>query len=197
MTRDREVCKACGFVREARGDGKPCPACGAKASAFTGYVVRISERRFGLLQAHLHPIMTHFPGSFGLLAVMAFVLSPVVPEIAGIPTGHGGVLGVLVILLPWFAGLTMASGIVDGKARFGRISTPYLAFKIVAGASYLVASILAATLHVLNPGGSDPLLGGLELAMLVASLVLNGALGKVGGRLTCCLVPRSTEAPRE
>jgi hypothetical protein len=135
-------CKACGYVTCEGKIKDVCPACGVSAKMFEPYTDTVAEKRRRILRLHIHPIIVHFPQSFAftlfILAVLSFVAPP------QINVGLHCTIQVLSSALPFSLILALLTGLVDGKTRFRRVTTPFLKKKIIFGLSFLFTSILIA-----------------------------------------------------
>ena len=137
-------CKACGYVTYEGKIKDVCPACGVPAKMFEPYTDTVTEKRRKILRLHIHPIIVHFPQSFAftlfVLAVLSFVVPP---QINGV---LNCAMQVISLVLPFSLILALLSGLVDGKTRFRRVTTPFLKGKIIFGLSFLFTSILITTI---------------------------------------------------
>jgi hypothetical protein len=132
------ICKSCGFIMEKSKLRDKCPACGIPAKMFEPYVEKMSPRRKLILSLDLHPVLVHFPQAF---IITLFVLS-----LFALAT-HGNLritivaaITVLGIVLPIVIIGAFFAGIVDGKVRFRRLTTPILKQKTVLGALFFLFS---------------------------------------------------------
>ncbi len=185
VTSEKRICSVCGYVIEAGHNPDVCPACGFPQTVFKPYADRISPKRRRIINFHFHNMIVHFPQAFALFIFFALGISFLLPatwEIRLIITAQ-----VLSIFLPLSVVAALISGILDGKTRFKRLTTPILKAKMVVGFLFLLCSIV--TLLVLH-------LTDLELYWRFTGLVLtalcSGAtafLGHNGGRLACAIVP--------
>ena len=179
-------CRSCGFVIEEGRLGEVCPACGVPRKVFEPFADTVSRKRRMLLSFDLHPIIVHFPVSFGVsaFAVAVFVLAfpELFTDIATI------VLAALTGVLPAVAALAIASGIFDGKIRFRRVTTPLLKRKIALGSLFFICSLAAAVLaFAVGPSAQwVRIVDAILLANCVAAAV---GLGKIGTRLATAMFP--------
>ncbi len=131
-------CKACGFIIDEKKLGDKCPACGVPRSAFEPHRENISPRRKMILGMNLHPIAVHFPQAFAAI-IPPFILLGVAVN----PTlGHDLLITVRIasLLMPLSVAAAFLCGLIDGKTRFKRLTTPYLVRKISAASLLLVLS---------------------------------------------------------
>jgi hypothetical protein len=184
------ICGVCGYISTEDEELKQCPACGAPITSFSPYELNVSEKRLKILDAKIHPLLTHFPSAITLLQFILFIMSFFAPVILGINIGYGGVLDLFVIMLPIFVVLTILAGIVDGKNRYNQVNTPYLKRKIIFGTSLLVIGIIIIIFHILSANGTNIFLVILEGILMFIALALNGMLSKIGGELICGIVPK-------
>lgn len=183
-------CRLCGYVTRRAALKGGCPACGAPGTAFTPHAPRVPPRVRKLLGLDVHPILTHFSVGSPVLMAALFAGSLVWPDVLGIPLGPGGVLDFFVLLFPVAVLATALSGIFDGKLRYNTLATPFLRRKIGLGSALLVVAVVILVLHQ-----SADLAAGLpvyvvEGVLILTSVGMAAALGWVGGKLTCNLVPR-------
>jgi rubredoxin len=172
-------CKSCGFILEEGKLHDVCPACGVPRKMFEPYTETISEKRLRILQADLHPIAVHLPQAY------CFTLLPLALLALAIPTWLtllADAIRVLAWGLPFVLVLTILSGMLDGKVRFRRLSTPILKQKIILGWLFFFCSLGMLTV-VLQP--SWPQGHGLVLiAILTACCLLCGTvLARLGTSL--------------
>jgi O-antigen/teichoic acid export membrane protein len=137
--KQRVVCGVCGYVMDASGKVDACPACGAAAKAFKPYVSNLSEKRDKMLENGLHPMLVHFPVSFAVFTFFFTIISALTDGVTR--QLLQSTVTVLTICLPFTAVGAMLSGILDGNARFKKITTPALVKKIVFGDLFLLSSI--------------------------------------------------------
>ncbi|MFX0117348.1 MAG: hypothetical protein ACFFB3_22565 [Candidatus Hodarchaeota archaeon] len=188
-----EICRLCGFVRKAGEKGGICQLCGAPATAFISYKHKASEIRRRYLELDVHPVAVHFSISYTISMAILFILSFITPELFGIHIRDDGLLDFFVILFPIFALGGGATGIIDGKARYRKLRTPYLKLKIVMGIAFLLVSIAVFIAHFTSNGGDDALLTGVEGLLIAAAVLLASALGWYGTKLVGFIVPRGAE----
>ncbi|MHA1207090.1 MAG: rubredoxin-like domain-containing protein [Candidatus Hodarchaeales archaeon] len=187
------ICRLCGYIEKVSEADKPCPACGAPSTAFIPYEYKASDKRRLYLKFDIHPIMTHFIVSFTITATLLFFLSFSTSEILGVPIGYGGVLELLVPLLPLLVTLGGITGMIDGKVRYRKLQTKFLIRKIIIGSVFFVVAVLLLIVHTLSNSGTDSLFVFLEATLLVASVVCATLLGLIGADLLGNIVPRGRE----
>jgi uncharacterized membrane protein len=173
-------CKACGYITKEGNIKDVCPACGVPAKMFEPYTDPLSEKRRRILRLHIHPIIVHFPQSFAftlfILAVLSFVAPP---QINGFLTCA---MQVISFALPFFLILALLTGLVDGKIRFRRVTTPFLKKKIIFGLSFLFTSILIAAAVFTLPLSSLSVMALFTLLTIIA-VGFSIALGLIGSEL--------------
>ncbi len=178
---ERIICKACGYVMEQRTLKDKCPACGVPSKMFVPYTERISPPRNRVLQLDLHPILVHFTQAFSLtlpaLCLIAWAFLPAQPN----PVT--GAIGVLSVALPFVVLLTFLAGMLDGKIRFRRLTTPLLQTKLVWGALLFVLSCALLAAALLHP--SLPLM----LALSAPAAICSSYLGLLGVRMINAAFP--------
>ncbi len=131
-------CKSCGFVMEKGKLHGKCPACGVPDKMFEPYSEKIAPFRKFMLSLDMHPVLVHFPQAFTatvlLLSLFAMVSQgPVRERIVCTVTLLG-------IVLPFTVLLAFCAGLLDGKIRFRRVTTPLLVRKMVFGSVFFLFS---------------------------------------------------------
>ena len=173
-------CKACGYVTVKGKIKDVCPACGVPAKMFEPYQDPVSEKRRKILGLHIHPIIVHFPQSFSftlfVLAVLSFVAPP---QINGV---LNCTMQVISSALPLFLILALLTGLVDGKIRFQKVTTPFLKKKITFGLSFLLTSIVIAAV-ALTLQLSSVLVMVLFTLLTIIAVGFSIALGLIGDEL--------------
>ncbi|MDP2791823.1 MAG: hypothetical protein Q8O15_08740 [Rectinemataceae bacterium] len=170
-------CKACGYVMEKGKIGDKCPACGVPAKMFEDFDDRISARRRLILGSHIHPVIVHAPQGLAFIVLLLALFGLVFPVFSSdISTS----IRVLCIVLPISAIGAFLSGLLDGKTRFRKVTTPLLVRKMIAGIVFLAASCV---MLLLAPGSGIAVTGavsgvltanGTIIAFLAANLVAFG-----------------------
>jgi uncharacterized membrane protein len=182
----RVICKVCGFVMDASRKVDRCPACGAAAKAFTPYKSTMSEKRERALENGLHPILVHFPVALAVFIFIFWVLSALTD--GGTRSLLQSGLAVLTISLPFTVIGAIASGLLDGNARFKKLTTQALVRKIVFGCLFLASSIGMFLVALLS--GLQTTVGGIVfLACNIAALVCTAFLGLIGKTLVAARTP--------
>ncbi len=170
-------CKSCGYVVEAGKVGEVCPACGVPRKMMEAWKDPLSARRSMILGLDIHPIILHFSISFCasafVLALVALVLPGVYPqEVGGLLTAFLGVLPLAVIA-------SFISGLIDGKVRFRRTTTPVLTRKKIIGGAFFVLSVAAAALAI-AVGPHVGWVRGVNAVLLAACVLCAGSLARTG-----------------
>ncbi|HPL16001.1 MAG TPA: rubrerythrin [Spirochaetota bacterium] len=140
-------CKACGFIINENRLGDICPACGVPRSAFEPYKENISKKRKTILGLNLHPIAVHFPQAFVTIIPPFILLGVAINPVLG----HDLLITVKIaaMLMPFTVAAAFICGLIDGKTRFKRLTTPYLKRKISAASVLLVLSAAMAVVAYL------------------------------------------------
>jgi hypothetical protein len=179
-------CKACGYVTAEGNIKDVCPACGVPAKMFEPYQDPVAEKRRKILGMHIHPIIVHFPQSFAftlfVLAVLSFVAPP---QINGI---LNCTIRVISSAFPFFLTLALLTGIVDGKTRFRKMTTPFLKKKIIFGLGFLATSIVIAVVALAQQLSSIPEMALFTMLTIIA-VGFSVALGLIGGELMEAKLP--------
>lgn len=156
-------CKACGYVINSKKLRDICPACGVPKSAFETYKENISSRRKLILGLNLHPIAVHFPQAFAIV-ISAFIIFDMLFN----PSFGFNLMitvKVLSIILPLTVLAALCCGIIDGKTRFKKLSTPILIKKIAIGSTLLMVSIAVAYIALFYD---------IEIKLKISLLLLSG-----------------------
>ncbi len=174
-------CKACGFITDLKNIHDVCPACGVPAKMFEPYTHPVSEKRRMILEMHIHPVLVHFPQAFAVTLLLLSLAAFIVP--AGIQDMLSSTIKVLSFILPFVVLVAIATGLLDGKIRFRKVTTPLLKRKIILSIIFFIASVIMASvvlsgrLVFISPTHFIYVL----LALIVS--VCGGLLGLIGGRL--------------
>ena len=173
-------CKACGYIMEAPELKNVCPACGVPASQFEAFKPRIVGKRKKILDFHLHPIILHVPQGFAVSLVFFSIILPFLGE-GEIRASVLGAARTLAILLPVAVLAALGTGLLDGKIRFRRVTTPTLVRKIVLGSLFFIFSLGGAAFAAFTSLAGSALIpfGILQLRGLAAGTML----GLLGSRL--------------
>jgi hypothetical protein len=173
-------CKACGFVIDQGEIKDVCPACGVPSKMFEPYTHPVSLKRRRILDLHTHPVLVHFPQAFALtlfLLSAALFLAP-----ANIQGDLDSTVKVLSFLLPFFVAGAIAAGLMDGKLRFRKVTTPLLKKKIILSLVFFITSIALAALALSGQLLVFPIHIFYSLLTIIASLC-GALLGLIGGKL--------------
>ena len=174
------ICKSCGYVMARGALRDKCPACGVAAKMFEPYTDRMSPSRRRILVLDLHPILVHFVQAFAfsipLLCLAALVH---VPRVQVLILSTITVLGVA---LPAVVLGSFLAGMLDGKIRFRRVTTPLLKRKMLFGLALLLLSCQILTLILLGDLTDTAVITGL-LALSAAAAGCSAYLGVLGVRL--------------
>ncbi len=172
-------CKSCGFVIEEGKLGDVCPACGVPRKLFEPFEDNISEKRRAILKLALHPILVHFPIAFSVTLIMAALAAWWI-----IPWRDvlGNVIYVLALATPFTLVLAIAAGLLDGKTRFRKLTTPILKQKLFLGIFYFILS-LAMVIVTLNPAWPNAGLLIIVVILDAGCLAFSTRLGLLGTSL--------------
>lgn len=184
-TAKKLICSVCGFIVREGYPGDLCPACGAVKTAFQPYKDIVARKRRNVLNLHLHPVMTHFPQAFSVFMLfligMGFVLQ------GSLKTDAVAASKVLALFLPLSVAAGIISGLLDGKTRFKRLTTPLLKKKIMVGILFFILSV--GVLLVLNFSNLQTWWHGVSAALTGLCVLCSVFLGYNGGRLAEAIVP--------
>lgn len=180
------ICSVCGYIINEGYKGDVCPACGVAKTAFQPYVDKMSPKRRKILNLHLHNILVHFPQAFSLLMLFLIVMSLFLEESSRFD--FMTTFKILSFFLPLSVAVCIISGVIDGKTRFKRITTPILKKKIVVATLFFIFSIgvvLLLNVSSLAPG----LLFKLIIVLTGICALCSLFLGYNGGHLSGKEVP--------
>ena len=153
-------------------------------NAFQPYRETVSERRLRILNLHLHPIMVHFPQAFTGIIPVLLVLSVFFSQ------AHDEFLStarVLAFFLPLTVLASFASGMIDGRVRFKKLTTPYLVRKILLGTALLGITLAMCAVSLLWNGIDNPLAALFILS--ISSMPVQVLLGITGIKLMFSKLP--------
>ena len=173
-------CKACGYITKEGKIKDVCPACGVPAKMFEPYTDPVSEKRRMILGLHIHPIMVHFPQAFSITLFLLMVLSYFTP--VKIKWMLFDAILVVSFLLPYFVILSIITGLLDGKIRFRKVTTPLLKKKFILGVLLLIISIALAFVAFSGGFPASPLREYFTLLTIIA-VACSAELGLIGGHL--------------
>lgn len=180
------ICSVCGYIINEGYKGDACPACGVAKTAFQPYVDKMSPKRRKILNLHMHNILVHFPQAFSLLMLFLIVMSLFLMDSSKFD--FMTTFKILSFFLPLSVVVTIISGVIDGKTRFKRITTPILKKKIAVAILFFIFSV--GVVLLLNVSTIAP------AVLLRLLIVLTGIcalcslfLGYNGGRLSGKEVP--------
>jgi len=159
-------CKSCGFVMRKGKLKDQCPACGVGAKMFEDYIEKISHSRKLILSLDLHPVLVHFPQAF---IVSIFVLTLTAILIQG-PVQEKIIAAITVMgmAMPVMVFLSFCAGLLDGKIRFRKFTTPILKKKIVFGAIFFAASCAMSAIILISQLASVLALAAVGAVSLIA-----------------------------
>lgn len=178
-------CKVCGFITETDKIGEVCQACGVPKTAFEAYKPNINEKRKKILDIHAHPIILHFPQAFTLTALFLLAILPVFS--GDLHNIIDSAAKVMMVLMPPAVIAGFATGLLDGKIRFKKVTTPILKRKIIMGSAYILFSLIIGIVVLVTP-----ITGTAYFAEIIMLLICSGlavVLGKVGSSLTDAKMP--------
>lgn len=142
-------CKACGFIMEEEKVGDVCPACGVPGKMFEPYADKISEQRKKILDRHIHPIMVHAPQAFAFFLLFFSMVVLLINQ--PVRTDLLVAIRIMAFCLPFTLVGAFFSGLLDGKTRFHRTTTPILKRKIIFGLVFFALSILLMIVSQAGP----------------------------------------------
>jgi uncharacterized membrane protein len=147
---------------------------------FEPYKERISPVRKFVLSLDLHPVLVHFPQAF-VTAIFAFSL--IAMAVHGIVHERlAAAIIVLGIALPFVVLAAFCAGLLDGKIRFRRFTTPLLVRKMIFGALFFLISYAIFAAVLMHPALSKPTLLAVS-GLSCAGLGCASYLGMIGTSL--------------
>ena len=180
------ICKSCGYIM-ARSDLKDkCPACGVAAKMFEPYIDRVSPFRKRMLKLDLHPIAVHFTQAYTATIPVLCLLA-----LFGLPRIQAHLLSAIAVLgfaLPFVVAISFLAGLLDGKIRFRRVTTPLLTTKIVFGLALFLFSCGILLVIVLRQSVDFTAVTGI-LALSIPAVGCSSYLGLLGVRLVNSAFP--------
>jgi len=124
--------------------------------------------------------MVHFPEAFSLTLLLLSFLAFFVPQ--PLLQALSATIQVLSALLPFFAVPAVATGLMDGKLRFRKVTTPLLKKNIALSLVFFITSIALAALALSGQLLTFPAHIIYFLLTIIASLC-GALLGLIGGKL--------------
>jgi hypothetical protein len=182
----RMTCGACGYALGGRAAQKACPACGAAPEAFRPFEGRLGTKRARTLGLRLHPMAAHAAPAFSatLLALAAGIGAAGEAPLGVVLVDAARVLSVL---LPVAILASFLTGLIDGRARLKKGTTPVLVRKMAVSALYLALSFATAALALFTGLDAPALAPFAILAALCSACALY--LGRAGAGLRDATVP--------
>ncbi|WP_378957012.1 rubredoxin-like domain-containing protein [Pelosinus sp. sgz500959] len=178
-------CKACGFIMDENHLKDLCPACGLPKTVFEPYTKKISPKRKFIIDQHLHPVSVHFPQVF--IVVIMFLL-PLTFWIDGpLREEFLAAVKLSILALPLSVLLGFITGLIDGKIRFKKLTTPLLINKAIAGVILQILSIAIFALYLMN--GFTPTNMIIITVLSVLSAACGIYLGRVGSTMFDSIMP--------
>lgn len=173
-------CKACGFVIDQKKIKDVCPACGVPAKMFEPYTDPLSLKRRRILDLHIHPVLVHFPQAFALTLLLLSGAAFFVPAV--VQRMLSSTITVLSFLLPFFVCAAIAAGLLDGKIRFRKVTTPLLKKKIILSIIFFISSVAMTALAL----SGQPFMFSTHIIYILLAMVVvlcGTLLGLIGGKL--------------
>lgn len=179
-------CKICGFVERQDRIRDVCPACGVKATLFEPFTENFAESRRRILSWHLHPVVVHLPQAFSFLltALLICMLTFAGPARRIV---SDAILVMVAALPPAILGAFL-TGILDGRTRFRKLSTPYLRIKLAFGSLYFVLASATAVLVFAAPWTEGPRFW-IVAALSAIQFAITVVLGRIGADIACARMP--------
>jgi rubredoxin len=177
-------CKACGYVISEKKVKDKCPACGLPKTVFEPFEQKLSKTRWMILNMDLHPIAVHFPQAIAVMLALLIAAGFIFKQSFGpdlIITAK-----ILGFILPFAVAGAFTSGLIDGKTRFKKITTPALIIKMIAGGVLLGLSI-GIFIFALKCNCETSRI--YILLLSVGCIICEMILGKVGSKLICSKLP--------
>lgn len=178
-------CKVCGFIMDENHLKDLCPACGLPKTVFEIYTKKISPTRKFMIDQHLHPVSVHFPQVFIVVIMFMLILAfwvdnPLRDEF--LVTAKLSILA-----LPFSVLLGFITGLIDGKIRFKKLTTPLLINKMIAGVILQILSIIIFALYLANGFTTTNMFVIILLSVLSTACAVY--LGKTGSSMFDSIMP--------
>lgn len=174
------ICRVCGYIETADKKDLPCPACGFPKTVWMDYKPRnITENRRKLLDAHIHPILVHFPVVFNIMAMGLPLLGYVANE--HYRELFFEITQLICYVLPLLALAGAVSGIIAGKMRYHTYSAHLLKRKIICSILYFILTCVLFGIAISRGVTADTALWVIILAAV--SSVPAILLGRMGSHL--------------
>ncbi|MDD5414484.1 MAG: hypothetical protein PHH96_06640 [Smithellaceae bacterium] len=173
-------CKACGYVTDQGNIKDVCPACGVPAKMFEPYNHPVSLKRRRILDLHTHPVMVHFPQAFALTLFILSCFAFFVPQ--SLMKTLSSTIKTLSVLLPFFLIPAIATGLMDGKLRFRKVTTPLLRKKIILSLIFFITAVVMAALVLSGQLLNTPT-HMIYFALTIIVSLCGALLGLIGGKL--------------
>jgi uncharacterized membrane protein len=173
-------CKACGYVTDQGNIKDVCPACGVPAKMFEPYNHPVSLKRRRILDLHTHPVMVHFPQAFALTLFILSCFAFFVPQ--SLMETLSSTIKTLSVLLPFFLIPAIATGLMDGKLRFRKVTTPLLRKKIILSLIFFITAVVMAALVLSGQLLNTPT-HMIYFALTIIVSLCGALLGLIGGKL--------------
>jgi uncharacterized membrane protein/rubredoxin len=173
-------CKACGYVTDQGNIKDVCPACGVPAKMFEPYNHPVSLKRRRILDLHTHPVMVHFPQAFALTLFILSCFAFFVPQ--SLMETLSSTIKTLSVLLPFFLIPAIATGLMDGKLRFRKVTTPLLRKKIILSLIFFITAVVMAALVLSGQLLNTPT-HMIYFALTIIVSLCGTLLGLIGGKL--------------
>jgi hypothetical protein len=182
----RSRCGKCGYVLAGSRAEKACPACGSGPEALLPFESRLGPKRSRLLGLRLHPMAAHGAPAF---AAAVLALSALIAAVGEVPVKAALIdaARVLSTAMPIAILAAFLTGLLDGRLRLKKGTTPLLVRKMAASALFLALSFAAAALALFTPLDATVLAPFAVLAALEAGCALY--LGRKGAGLRDAAVP--------
>lgn len=178
-------CKACGYLIRSDKLKDICPACGVPRTAFEPFKETMSKKRKMILDLNLHPMTVHFPQAIAVM-IPPFIILAMLLDIR-LGTELLITVRILSVLLPLSVIAAALCGLIDGKTRFKKLTTPLLIKKIIVGSILFTLSIAVAAVAFIL-GTDYPA----RIYLLVLSAACVGCeilLGEMGKTLITAKLP--------
>ena len=164
----------------------PSPVSSPMARAMGSQTERMSPFRKRILRLDLHPILVHFTQAF-TATIPVLCLAALV----GLPRIQAHLQSTILVLgfaLPFVVIVSFLAGLLDGKIRFRRVTTPILRRKILFGLMlFLFACAILVVVLVRQPMDTTAIVN--ILALSLPAVGCSSYLGLLGVRLVNAAFP--------
>jgi hypothetical protein len=179
-------CRSCGFITGQSRVKDVCPACGVPARNMLEYTDPLSVKRRRILTLDIHPVIDHFSEAFSFSVLVLSVAGLFVR--GSLDTYLFDTLITMSFFTPLAVLLSFLTGLMDGKIRFRRVTTPILTRKMILGTLFFIFCSFMLVL-ALQPGFPDGCLLKIYVVLSIGAFLCGFFLGLLGRGLLLAELP--------